>query len=103
MAVSRSPEISVWPSPPSLRALSRWTSMRSSASPRAGGHSISRMEALPFRIERDCVGDRCAALNAEMVHADRFAHPRLAVLDEAKRDRAAKARTHVARRDIALR
>ena len=53
MAASRLPEIKVWPSPPSLRAVSRCRSMRSPAPPRAGGHSISRMEAGSFQIERD--------------------------------------------------
>src|ERR1700722_13403977 len=102
MAASSSPEIKVWPSASSRRAVSRGRSMRSPATLRAGGQSISRMETLSFRIERDRAHDGRAPLDAEMVYADRLASARQTRFDEAKRDRAAEARTEIARGDVPL-
>src|SRR5580700_3829133 len=101
--MSRSPEIKVCPSPPSRRALSRWRSMRTPAPPRAGGHSISRMEPLSFWIERDWTYDRRAPLGAQVVHADRLAHAQQTRFDEPERDRPAKGWAEIARCHVALR
>ena len=65
--------------------------------PLAGGHSVSRMEPLSLRIERDRGGDgRAAVGSTKMVDADRLSHPRESLFDQAERDRAAKARAHTA-------
>src|SRR5258707_11027201 len=77
--------------------------MRSPVAARAAGHSISRMEALSFRIKRDWRRDRSAPFRAEMKGADRFADAQPSVFDEAKRDRAAEGGAEIARRHIALR
>src|SRR6185437_4482388 len=103
MAASSSPEIRVWPSPPSLLAVRRARSTRSSAAPRGGARTISRMEPLPFRIERDRGRDGRAALATQMIDADCFAHAREPRFDKAERDRAAQRRAHGARRYVALR
>src|SRR6185312_11642634 len=103
MAASSSPEIRVWPSPPSLLAVRRARSTRSSAAPRGGARTMSRMEPLPFRIERDRGRDGRAALATQMIDADRFAHAREPRFDKAERDRAAQRRAHGARRYVALR
>ena len=85
------------------RACKRGLSMRSPAPLRAGGQRISRMEPLPLGIERDRGRDGRTPVRAEMVDADRLADARQSPFDEAERDRAAKARTCVARRHVAQR
>src|SRR5271157_3703599 len=103
IAAPRSPEISVRPSPPSARAVSRGLSISVPVPRRAGAQAISRMEPLSFRIERDGGGDRGPLLRAEMVDADRLAHARETLLHEAERNRTAEGLAHVARGDVAQR
>src|SRR5271166_4622169 len=102
-AASRSPEISVRPSPSTARAASRGLSTSTPDGRRAGAQSRSRIKALPLGIERAKPRDRRAALRAQMIDRERLPEPREAVLDKAERDRPLERRAHVARRHVTQR